>query len=79
MSKRRSSSSGPTKIIQRLLGFEAKLAQYEEGEKFIHAVEAAGGKELFDQVWSGPDALPAIDEIRLPELWISRMTTSTGS
>ncbi len=79
MSKRRSSSSGPTKIIQRLLGFEAKLAQYEEGEKFIHAVETAGGKELFDQVWSGPDALPAIDEIRLPELWISRMTASTGS
>jgi coenzyme F420 biosynthesis associated uncharacterized protein len=77
--KRRNSASGPTKVLQRLLGFEAKLAQYEEGEKFIHAVEAAGGRELFDQVWSGPDALPAIDEIRLPELWISRMTASTGS
>jgi len=78
-SKRRSSASGPTKVIQRLLGFEAKLAQYEEGEKFILAVEAAGGRELFDQVWSSPDSLPAIDEIRLPELWISRMTASTNS
>ncbi len=78
-SQRRSSASGPTKVIQRLLGFEAKLAQYEEGEKFILAVEAAGGRELFDQVWSSPDSLPAIDEIRLPELWISRMTASTNS
>lgn len=78
-SQRRSSASGPTKVIQRLLGFEAKLAQYEEGERFIHAVEAAGGRELFDQVWSSPEALPAIDEIRLPELWISRMTASTNS
>ena len=77
--KRRNAGSGPTKVIQRLLGFEAKLAQYEEGQKFIHAVESAGGRELFDQVWTGPDALPAIDEIRLPELWISRMTASTGS
>lgn len=77
--QRRTSATGPTKVIQRLLGFEAKLAQYEEGEKFILAVEAAGGRELFDQVWSSPDSLPAIDEIRLPELWISRMTASTNS
>lgn len=79
MSKRRSSASGPSKVLQRLLGFEAKLAQYEEGERFIHAVEEAGGKELFDQVWTGPEALPAIDEIRLPELWINRMTASAGA
>lgn len=77
--KRRTSATGPTKVIQKLLGFEAKLAQYEEGEKFILAVEAAGGRELFDQVWSSPESLPAIDEIRLPELWISRMTASTNS
>lgn len=76
---RRSSASGPTKVIQKLLGFEAKLAQYEEGERFIRAVEAAGGRELFDQVWTGPDSLPSIDEVRLPELWISRMTASTNS
>lgn len=78
-SQRRTSASGPNKLIQRLLGFEAKLAQYEEGERFILAVEEAGGRELFDQVWSGPEALPAIDEIRLPELWINRMTASTNS
>lgn len=76
MSQRRSGASGPAKLMQKLLGFEAKLAQYEEGEKFIHAVEAAGGKELFDQVWTSSEALPTIDEIRDPDLWISRMTAS---
>ncbi len=79
MSQRRSSASGPSKVLQRLLGFEAKLAQYEAGEKFIHAVEAAGGRELFDQVWTSADALPNIDEIRKPELWISRVTSSAGA
>ena len=72
MSQRRKSAKGLNKIIQRVLGFEAKLAQYEEGEKFVHALEAAGGRELFDQVWTGPEMLPSIDEIRSPDLWIAR-------
>ncbi len=72
MSQRRSSANGLNKIMQRMLGFEAKLAQYEEGEKFIHAVEAAGGKPLFDKVWEGAEMLPTIDEIRDPQQWISR-------
>lgn len=73
MSQRRKNASGFNKLIQRLTGMEAKLAQYEEGESFIHAVEAAGGRDLFDQVWSGPDALPSLEEIRQPQLWIDRI------
>lgn len=73
MSERRSSASGLTKLIQRLLGFEAKLAQYEEGESFVRAVELAGGRELFDQVWVKAENLPTIDEIRSPDLWVERV------
>lgn len=72
MSQRRKSATGLNKVIQKVLGFEAKLAQYEEGEKFVHALEAAGGRELFDLVWTGPEMLPTIDEIRSPDLWIAR-------
>ncbi len=79
MSQRRSNASGPAKFMQRLLGFEAKLAQYEEGESFIHAVEAAGGRELFDQVWVKAENLPTIDEIRDPDLWIDRMATGVAA
>ncbi|MEM8922408.1 MAG: zinc-dependent metalloprotease [Actinomycetota bacterium] len=73
MSQRRKNAGGLTKLVQKLTGLEAKLAQYEEGEEFVRAVEAEGGKELFDQVWAGPEMLPNIDEIRSPELWIARV------
>ncbi|MEZ5340799.1 MAG: zinc-dependent metalloprotease [Acidimicrobiales bacterium] len=72
LSARRKSPSGVAKVVQRLTGMEAKMAQYEEGEHFVETVEAAGGRELFDLVWSGPDSLPSIDEIREPSLWIAR-------
>lgn len=79
MSERRKSATGLNKVIQRVLGFEAKLAQYEEGEKFVHALEASGGRELFDQVWTSSEMLPTIDEIRSPELWIARAGASANA
>jgi coenzyme F420 biosynthesis associated uncharacterized protein len=79
MSQRRQNSSGPTKLLQKLLGFEAKLAQYAEGEHFVRSVEDAGGRELFDQVWSDASMLPDIEEIRSPELWVSRVNASAGA
>ena len=77
MSERRKNASGVSKLIQRFTGMEAKLAQYEEGEDFVRAVESAGGRELFDQVWVGPENLPSIEEIRSPDLWIARMGASS--
>lgn len=78
MTQRRSKATGINKMMQKLLGFDAKLAQYAEGEAFIHAVEAAGGRELFDQVWVQKEHLPSIAEIRDPALWVDRMTASSG-
>src|SRR5438270_537627 len=63
----RRSRGGAARIIQRLLGIEAKLLQYELGERFIEAVEAEGGQALFDQVWAAPENLPTLAEIREPE------------
>jgi coenzyme F420 biosynthesis associated uncharacterized protein len=72
---RREQSRGLLKLLQRLVGLEAKLNQYAEGERFIAAVEAAGGGALFDRVWEGPENLPNVAEIRTPELWIERVQT----
>ncbi len=63
---------GLSKVLSVLLGMDAKMRQYEQGEKFIAAVEAAGGKELFSRVWEGPEWLPSWEEIRSPDQWISR-------
>ena len=63
---------GLAKMLSVLIGMDAKMRQYEMGERFIAAVEAAGGRELMDRVWGGPEWLPTSAEIRSPEKWISR-------
>jgi coenzyme F420 biosynthesis associated uncharacterized protein len=71
--ERRQSVKGPAKVLQQVLGLEAKLRQYQQGEEFIHAVEAQGGRELMDKVWRGPEWLPTLPEIREPQRWIARV------
>jgi putative hydrolase len=73
---RRQSASVLTRFLQRLIGLEAKLAQYAQGESFIAAVEKAGGDELLDRVWQGSAWLPTLEEIRDPQRWIERVELS---
>ena len=73
MRRRRESVRGFAKVFQRLIGLDAKIKQYAEGEHFISAVEAAGGTALLDRVWEGAENVPDIAEIRNPHDWVSRM------
>ena len=75
---RREQSRGLLKLLQRLVGLEAKLNQYAQGERFIAAVDAAGGRALFDRVWQGPEWLPTLAEIREPAAWIDRVQAQTS-
>jgi len=70
---RRQEQSGPAKVLQKLLGLEAKMKQYEQGERFIERVEGAGGPELLATVWQSPDLLPDLTEIRDPDRWLQRV------
>jgi coenzyme F420 biosynthesis associated uncharacterized protein len=70
--QQRRQRKGPAKVVSTLVGLDAKLKQYEQGERFIEAVERAGGRELFDLVWQGPDLLPTLAEIRDPDRWLAR-------
>ncbi|MCB1016513.1 MAG: zinc-dependent metalloprotease [Acidimicrobiales bacterium] len=75
---RRQQSTSLVRLLQKLVGLEAKLNQYEQGERFIAAVEAVGGPELLDAAWTGPDALPSMEEIREPGRWIERVQASAA-
>jgi coenzyme F420 biosynthesis associated uncharacterized protein len=75
MRDRRRSASGATRVFQRFVGLEAKLAQYAQGEDFITAIESVGGPKLLDCVWEHPANLPDLAEIRDPELWLRRVMT----
>ena len=70
--QRRQQARGAARLLQQAIGLEAKLKQYEQGERFVAAVEAAGGAELLEQVWVGPEWLPSLAEVREPPIWIDR-------
>jgi uncharacterized protein (DUF2342 family) len=61
-------------FVQQLVGLDAKMKQYEAGERFIEAVEAVGGPTLLARVWEGPEMLPTLLEIREPQAWIRRVS-----
>jgi coenzyme F420 biosynthesis associated uncharacterized protein len=71
--ERRASVHGPARLLQKLIGLEAKMRQYEQGERFIEAVEAVGGPELLARAWEGPDLLPSLAEIKDPPTWVARV------
>jgi coenzyme F420 biosynthesis associated uncharacterized protein len=62
--ERRQSVKGPAKVLQQVLGLEAKLRQYQQ---------AAAGPSALDKVWQGPEWLPTMDEIRDPSRWVARV------
>jgi coenzyme F420 biosynthesis associated uncharacterized protein len=70
--RERRKQRGLSRVVTSLVGLDAKLRQYEQGEAFIEAVEAAGGEPLFRRVWDGPEWLPTWPEIRDPARWIER-------
>lgn len=78
MSSRRESRGLPWRILERLLGLELKLRQYEDGRRFCDAVVAAGeaygdGPQLLARVWRSPESLPTTQELAAPERWIERV------
>ena len=52
MHHRRRNVRGMARLIQRLLGIEAKLAQYQAGEEFIAQIEAERGPRAVDRIWN---------------------------
>lgn len=76
--QRRQQVQGPARLLQQLIGLEAKLAQYEQGERFIAAVEAAD-PALVDRVWVDPALLPTLAEIRSPGDWLARVGTGAAA
>jgi uncharacterized protein (DUF2342 family) len=76
MNRRRESRGLPWRVLERLLGLELKLKQYEVGRRFCDAVVEAGGPQALALAWSGPDALPTPAELEQPSLWIARVPAS---
>jgi putative hydrolase len=61
------------RAIMRLTGLDLKMEQYAAGERFADRVIADRGREFLNRVWTGPDQLPTLEEIRAPDAWIARI------
>ncbi len=77
MNRRREARPLPWRVLERLLGLELKLRQYEVGRRFCDAVVADSGPQMLAHVWSGPDALPSTTELRAPAQWLERLSVAS--
>lgn len=60
-------------VLRRLMGMDAKLAQYRDGAEFVRGVEKLSGRDELNAVWAGPENLPTIEEIARPDIWVKRV------
>jgi coenzyme F420 biosynthesis associated uncharacterized protein len=72
LNRRRTSQSAPARVLQRLLGLELKLRQYELGKRFCDDVVRAGGIAALNRVWDAPESLPTLAELDDPQAWLKR-------
>ncbi|MFI1800793.1 zinc-dependent metalloprotease [Streptomyces sp. NPDC020379] len=65
--------------LRKLLGLDAKLRQYRDGERFVRAVVDQVGMDGFNRVWTSPNTLPTKAEIAKPADWVARVHGKTES
>jgi coenzyme F420 biosynthesis associated uncharacterized protein len=61
------------RFLRKVLGLEAKMAQYRDGAAFTRAVVDKVGMSGFNAVWDNPDHLPSLAEIHDPDAWVARV------
>jgi coenzyme F420 biosynthesis associated uncharacterized protein len=72
MDRRRTERSGLLRVLERLIGMDLKLRQYQVGKRFCDAIVARGGIAALNRAWAGPQSLPALAELEDPVGWLAR-------
>ena len=72
MNRRRESRGLQWRVLERLMGLEMKMRQYEAGRRFCDAVVAQGGPQALARAWTGPEQLPSTAELADPAAWLLR-------
>lgn len=66
-------------LLERLIGLEAKMRQYEDGKRFCDAVAQAAGTAGLHRVFESPDMLPSGDELHNPDAWLRRTSVRAAA
>lgn len=78
MSIDRERRSVPERLLQRILGLDLKIRQYERGRRFVDGVIAGAGMNAFNRIFADPAALPTDDEFDAVDAWIARSPSQQG-
>ncbi|HZA61116.1 MAG TPA: zinc-dependent metalloprotease [Actinomycetota bacterium] len=62
-------------LVQRALGIELKVRQYDLGETFVAGAVERSGMTGFNRVWETPDHIPTLEEVVDPGAWVDRVVT----
>ena len=72
MDRRRTERTGLLRVLDKLIGLDLKLRQYQQGKAFCDAVVARGGIAALNRAWAGPEALPTLPELDDAVGWLAR-------
>jgi coenzyme F420 biosynthesis associated uncharacterized protein len=72
MDRRRTERSGLLRVLEKLIGLDLKIRQYQQGKAFCDGVVARGGISALNRAWAGPEALPTPAELDDPTGWLAR-------
>jgi coenzyme F420 biosynthesis associated uncharacterized protein len=72
----RRTKAGMEKAFQKAIGFDVKVRQYDQGERFVRDVVDLVGMGAFNRVWEQAANLPTMEEIARPADWVSRVGAS---
>ena len=71
--RRREGSAGHTRLVEQLLGVEAKLEQYRLGRSFADVVAERTDEVTLARMWDAAEYLPSMPELEEPTLWLTRI------
>ncbi|NCD18801.1 MAG: hypothetical protein EOL89_02280 [Actinobacteria bacterium] len=71
--KRRDGAGPFDLVVRRILGMDAKIAQYRNGAAFVRGVLDEVGHEGLNAVWAEAANLPTQEEIAHPGRWVTRV------
>jgi coenzyme F420 biosynthesis associated uncharacterized protein len=71
--RRRKDTGRVEAVVRRLLGIDAKMRQYRDGERFVRAAVGDAGMAGFNRVWESPANLPTKAELSSPQAWVTRV------
>ena len=71
--RRRVEAGDADRFVQRLLGVELGVRQYEAGAAFVAGVIERAGPEGLQRLWHSERELPTPSELEAPGLWLARI------